>query len=129
VLETDTCIAILRGSKKVQARRANVVDDVATTWLTAAELFFGAARSASPDDNAALVTRFLGTMDVLVPDLASARLFGTMRATLFDAELPVADADLFIASIAVAHGATVVTGNRKHFERIPGVGLEDWIRG
>jgi tRNA(fMet)-specific endonuclease VapC len=129
VLDTDTCVAILRGNKKVQARRAAIVDDVATTWITAAELFFGAARSSAPDDNAALVTRFLGTVDVLVPDLASARLFGLMKATLFDVGLPVADADLFIGSIAVAHGASVVTGNRKHFERIPGVTLEDWIRG
>jgi tRNA(fMet)-specific endonuclease VapC len=129
VLDTDTCVAILRGNKKVQSRRAAIVDDVATTWVTASELFFGAARSRHSGENAALVTRFLSTLDVLSPDLSSARLFGEMKATLFDSGQPIADADLVIASIAVARGASVVTGNRKHFDRIPGMMVEDWLRG
>jgi tRNA(fMet)-specific endonuclease VapC len=41
----------------------------------------------------------------------------------------LADGDLFIGAIAVARGATVVTGNRRHYQRIPGVAIEDWIRG
>ena len=31
--------------------------------------------------------------------------------------------------IALARGASVVTGNRKHYERIEGLRTEDWIRG
>ncbi len=33
-----------------------------------------------------------------------------------------------LAAIAAANRAIVVTGNRRHFERIPGVTVEDWIR-
>ena len=40
----------------------------------------------------------------------------------------IADADLLIAAIALAHGASVVTGNRKHYERIESLRIEDWIR-
>ena len=40
----------------------------------------------------------------------------------------VADADLFIAAIALSRGATLVTGNRKHYERIPGLLVENWLR-
>jgi predicted nucleic acid-binding protein len=39
-----------------------------------------------------------------------------------------ADADLMIASIRLAHGAALVTGNRRHFECIKGLRIEDWIR-
>ncbi len=128
VLDSDTCIGILRGRKEVLERRAIEVDEVTTTWVTASELFYGAAKSAKPDANAALVIRFLNTLPLLAPDLASARLFGEVKARLATAGQIVADADLFIASIALSRGATLVTGNRKHYERIPGLVLEDWLR-
>jgi tRNA(fMet)-specific endonuclease VapC len=35
-------------------------------------------------------------------------------------------ADLLIASIALAHGATLVTGNRKHFQQVRGLQVENW---
>ena len=38
------------------------------------------------------------------------------------------DADLFIAAIALSHGATLVTGNHKHYERIPWLVGEDCLR-
>jgi predicted nucleic acid-binding protein len=36
---------------------------------------------------------------------------------------------LFIGAIAVAQRAVVVSGNQRHYSRIPGVSIEDWIRG
>ncbi len=76
LLDSDTCIGILRGREAVIARRAAETDEVSTTWVTASELFYGAARSSRPEANAALVVRFLDTLAVIPPDLASARLFG-----------------------------------------------------
>lgn len=128
LLDTDTCIAILRGKKHVIDRRAEEPDDVATTWVTAAELYFGAAKSDAPDDNRVVVDEFLDTLLVLQPDRAAAQVFGEAKALLQRAGKPLADADLFIAAIAVVSNATVVTGNKKHFGRIPGVVIEDWIR-
>lgn len=128
LLDSDTCIGILRGHAEVLARRASETADVATTWVTAAELFYGAAKSARPENNAALVVRFLNTLPVIAPDLASARLFGELKARLTNTGKTVADADLFIAAIALSRGATLVTGNRKHYERISGLVTEDWLR-
>lgn len=128
LLDTDTCIAILRGNEEVIARRAVEPDTVNTTWVTAAELYFGAAKSVAPDENRVLVDAFLDSMEVLSPGLGAAQAFGHAKALLQRAGTPLADADLMIAGIAIAEGATVVTGNRRHFGRIPGVQLEDWIR-
>ena len=128
LLDSDTCIGILRGREGVLQRRAAEVDEVATTWVTASELFYGAAKSTKPDLNAAVVVRFLNTLPVLAPDLASARIFAEVKARLAAAGQIVADADLFIAAIALSRGALLVTGNRKHYERIPGLALEDWLR-
>ena len=62
-------------------------------------------------------------------DAASAEIFGEAKALLEKQGQQLADADLLIGAIAAAHGASIVTANRKHFTRIPGLTLEDWIRG
>ena len=41
VLDTDTCVEILRGNQRVLERRAAIRDGLATTWITAAELYYG----------------------------------------------------------------------------------------
>ena len=127
LLDTDTCIAILRGNAAVIERRAATSDDVATTWITAAELYYGAAKSTAAAKNRALVTSFLATLPVLGLDEASAQIFGEAKALLERMGKRLADADLFIGAVAVAQSATVVTGNVRHYERIPGVTVENWM--
>jgi tRNA(fMet)-specific endonuclease VapC len=129
ILDTDTCIEILRGNTKVLERRASEDDDVGTTWIAAAELYFGAAKSTDPERNRDLVRAFLDTLSVLGLDRASAERFGACKAELAKAGAIVPDADLWIAATAITQEAAVITGNRRHFDRIHGVRLEDWIRG
>lgn len=129
ILDTDTCLCILRGDERVLARRAAVPDQVATTWITAGELFYGAAKSKSPDGNRSVVASFLATLPVWGLDEACVQIFGEAKALLETQGRRLADADLFIGAIAAARRATVVTGNRRHYDRIPGVSVEDWIRG
>ncbi|HEY1556880.1 MAG TPA: type II toxin-antitoxin system VapC family toxin [Kofleriaceae bacterium] len=126
VLDTDTCIAILRGNDAVIAHRAVTSDEVATTWITASELYYGAAKSKAPDKNRALVHSFLVTLPTLALDELSVQIFGEARSLLDSRGQRMADADLYIASIAVARRAAIVTANRSHYERIPGVVVESW---
>ena len=37
------------------------------------------------------------------------------------------DFDILIAATAIKHGLTVVTDNLKHFSRIDGLTIENWI--
>lgn len=127
LLDTDTCVAILRGNQAVMERRAETPDEVVTTWITASELFYGAAKSSAPAHNHAMVTSFLATLPVLGLDGAAAQVFGTTKALLERQGQRLDDADLFIGAIAVAQNATVITGNRRHYERIPGLAVENWI--
>jgi tRNA(fMet)-specific endonuclease VapC len=41
---------------------------------------------------------------------------------------PMSDFDEMIAAHALALGATIVTDNTRHFERVDGLVLEKWIR-
>lgn len=129
ILDTDVCIEILRGNEKVIERRREVDDDIATTWITASELAYGAEKSSASDRNLTLVTEFLGTLPILGLDLTSALEFGRSKARLERAGMRLADADLLIAAITLANGASLVTGNRRHYERIENLRIEDWIRG
>lgn len=44
----------------------------------------------------------------------------------FTGSLRVNQRDLRIASIAISNGLILLTGNRRDFERIPGLTFEDW---
>lgn len=129
LLDTDTCVEILRGNGKVIARRRAVYGPVVTTEITASELFYGAAKSKDPAANRQVVIDFLRTLPVLPISMAGAQFFGGFKAHLQAAGLLIPDADLWIGSISRAVKAKVVTGNSKHLGRIPGVECEDWIRG
>ncbi len=54
-------------------------------------------------------------------------MFGEAKALLERRGQRLADADLFIGAIAAVHQAAVVTGNRRHYQRIPGITVENWI--
>ena len=129
VLDTDVCIEILRGNARVIECRRRTPDAVATTWITACELAYGAAKSRAPEANQALVVAFLATLPILELDGAAAERFGRLKADLERAGNLLADADLLIAAITLARGARLVTGNRRHYERIADLRIENWIRG
>ena len=128
ILDTDHCIDILRGRSAVIDHRRKVYDEVATTIITACELYYGAAKSQKPTEGKRAVDSFLKTLRVLELCPYSSQFFGVFKANLESDGGGLADADLLIGSIARANSAVVVTGNTRHFERIPGLKLENWQR-
>ncbi|MDA0747268.1 MAG: type II toxin-antitoxin system VapC family toxin [bacterium] len=40
----------------------------------------------------------------------------------------IGDADILIAASAMAHGLGVVTNNERHFQRISGLHMENWLK-
>lgn len=129
LLDTDTCVEILRGNQAVILRRRGVYQEVVTSEITASELYFGAARSKDPVGNKRLVDEFLKTVRVMPIGRYGAQYFGVFKAQRMSAGNSIPDADLWIASISRALRLTVVTGNSRHLARVAGVMTEDWIRG
>lgn len=70
----------------------------------------------------------LANLTILPFDASAARRDGVLRAELERQGTPLAEADLRIAAIALAHGHILVTGNTRHFGRITGLVIEDWLQ-
>jgi tRNA(fMet)-specific endonuclease VapC len=128
LLDTDICVALLRGHRTVLERRKATADDVAIAAITAAELFYGAEKSLRPIENRSLVEQFLITVPVLHTDLPIIRLFAQLKVEIESAGRPLPDADILIAATCLAHCDRVVTGNSAHFSRFPGLVIENWLR-
>jgi predicted nucleic acid-binding protein len=93
-----------------------------TSAIVIGEMFRGAFRSAGPSRHLENIeSRVLSVVTVLPYDVAVARVYGQIQAGLLRLGRTIADADLQIAATALYHGLEVVTGNLRHFERIPGV--------
>ena len=128
LLDTDICIHILRGNRKIIDKRRQYPDQVAVTFITAAELYYGAEKSANPQKNRILVEQFLLTVTVIHSTNQILQRFGILKASLENKGFPLADADLFVVSSALETGQFLVTGNLKHFSRVENLRLENWLK-
>lgn len=101
-------------------------EDQFTSAVVVGELYKGAFRS--PDvghhlDN--IENHLLPALTVLPYEIAAARVYGQIRAHLEQAGRSLADADLQIAATALLHDLELVTGNVRHFSRVPGLRISD----
>jgi predicted nucleic acid-binding protein len=102
--------------------RTIAVDEQLTTSITVGELYWGAHCSAARERHLRKIEEvLLPALRVLPYDAKAAKRFGELKALLDDQGTPLADADLQIAAIALAEGHELVTGNLRHFSRIPGL--------
>ena len=132
LLDTDILSNLMkpRPSMTLIAKLVSVPsEEQFTSSITLGELIYGAHRLRAR--TTVLLERMNNTLlpnlPVLAFDATSANHYGEIRAELEREGTPLGDADLRIGSIALAHGLTVVTGNVRHFRRIPGLTIENWL--
>ncbi len=133
LLDTDILSNLLRRipSTILIAKLASVpADQQFTSSITLGELVYGAYRLGGTRASVLLQQldkALLLNLPVLSFDDAAARRYGEVRAELERQGTPLGDADLRIAAIALARSLTVVTGNLRHFQRVPGLLVENWL--
>jgi tRNA(fMet)-specific endonuclease VapC len=131
VLDTDIVSDLMRPRPSphlVERLAETALAEQATTAITIGELAYGARRVARPE----LYERAMGLLSnipVLPFDRDAAELYGAIRSELERAGKSLPDPDLRIAATVLAHGAALITGNIRHFERIPGLSCENWLHG
>jgi tRNA(fMet)-specific endonuclease VapC len=123
LFDTDAISEVLRREPLAQYLawlRSIPREDQFISAVTVGELYHGAYRSAARERHLTNIEgRVLPAVTVLPFDSAVAKVFGQVRAELERAGSRIDDADLQIASTALHHGLELVTGNVRHFARVP----------
>ena len=113
---------LLNHLKKVPRR------DQFTTTITIAEVYYGIMKASNRPRLLKLFEDVLLPRTTILPfDFSAARKYGDIRSFLEKQGTPLAHADLQIASIALSMNMTLITGNLKHFQRVPQLTVENWF--
>ena len=126
ILDSDHWIAVMRGILDLRLHIAPD-EELAMTAISVGELTYGAERSARPAERLLQLDALMAGLTVLAYDGVAAQRFGSLKVALERRGERLDDADLQIASIALSRVTPLVTHNGRHFERVPGLLLEDWL--
>lgn len=136
ILDTDHLTLYRYGHPEITARvQATSADQLATTIVSIEEQLTGwYAQIRRSRDLEKLARAYEGLFQVIE---AAARVNvipfsrpALQRYAELRKLLPrLGKLDLSIAAIALEHNATVVTRNRRDFEQVPGLSVDDWSHG
>ena len=130
----DTCIIAAMLNK--EQGHGHLEDRIATaprgslhiSAITAVEVWVGLARPRTPRAKSRLFEALLRHTRVLAFDEAAARQAFAVRRYLEQTGQEIGRMDPLIAAQAITVGAVCVTDNLRHFLRIPGLTIENWLR-
>ena len=125
LLDTCICVALLKKSPSVIQRLREVgTHNCKISDITLAELYFGAFKSGKEKhfNDVSEISKLFEKYPIQY-----IRKYGEIRWELEKQGLRIGDMDMFIAATALEEDLILVTGNVKHFERIPGLKVENWM--
>ena len=127
MLDTNICIFTVKNrSQQVREAFNRHHGQLCISSISLMELIYGAERSAMPERNLSVIEGFSARLEVLNYDQAAATHTGQLRAELARSGTPIGPYDQLIAGHARSQGLILVTNNRREFDRVPGLRVEDW---
>lgn len=130
MLDTDTCIFLMRGDAPALAAKVQSVplQQQVMSVATFAELSYGvqASARAKRKQNQQVLDSLILHLAVLDWPQEAAPHYAEVRLDLKKRGAQLGAADLMIAAHAHALGAVVITNNTKDFGRVKGLQVENW---
>jgi len=130
LLDTDTCIALLRGQAGVVARAEETApDQLAVSAITRYELRVGVLRCDPKRirQESRKVEQFLDLLHELPFTGDTAEVAAQIRQRLESTGQPIGPMDTLIAATALEAALTLVPGNLAEFSRVKGLQVESWM--
>jgi len=129
MLDTNAASAAMRGTAGLDQRLAQLdPSQWCISAVTRAEIRYGAALRPDATQLARRIEAFFEAAPTAPWDEVAADMHGRLRAELRRRGTPIGDFDEMIAAHALALGSVLVTDNTRHFERVDGLVIENWIR-
>lgn len=127
MLDTNMCIYLMKKQPEEAAQRFAqcYVGDVVMSSITYAELVYGVAVSANPEQEKNNLASLVEDIQVVPFDSAAGVAYGPLRLATRDVKKDALDK--LIAAHALSLNAIVVTNNTRDFARYPGLTIESWI--
>jgi len=127
-LDTNICIHFLNDKfYNIRDKMENIdASDIKISSVVAAELIYGAYKSAKVDYNLSRFEKFLSLYEIVPFDGNSINIYGEIRAELERKGKIIGWNDMLIAATVLAHDGVLVTNNTNEFSRINNLILEDW---
>ena len=127
LLDTDIVVFFLRNNRKVYDHiKVLSPQQVFVSDVTVAELECGNHCSGRYEENKAMLDNFLMQVNV-VPFADAIPLYAKERYRLRRSGLSIMDFDLVIACTSIVNNMVMVTNNAKHFKRVEGITIENWL--
>lgn len=98
------------------------VEEMLSGWYALVRKAKSAEQTEAAYERLASAVELLGTLQVLRLTVAAVHRFEVLKGQ----RLNIGAMDLRIAAIALEQNAVVVTRNRRDYERVPGLRIEDW---
>ncbi len=126
LVETSVIVDYLRGKQEAVDLIDELEGHLASSFVCLAELYEGVYRVKNKTHVEKAVRQFFASMETVFGlDIRIAKDFGRLRAKLKSSGKLIEDMDLVIAATCLSYNATLITFNKKHFERVPGLKLLD----
>ncbi len=118
-----------RSSADMEAKLNQALRDghCAVSVISRAELRYGQSAMVVEDKRRGLIDGFLLRIPNLPWTASAADHFGALKSKLKREGTPIGELDTQIGAHALAEDLILVTHNTRHFERIAGLKLEDWM--
>jgi len=128
ILDSSEIITLERNRGVVESLVAGREDEpFGISVVTVAELLHGVERADTETRKIrrqAFVEKVIELIPVFPFDMGVARIYAKIWASLVQRSLTVGAHDLIIAATAISMDYTVITSNRRDFEKIEGLRLE-----
>ena len=127
LIDTNTIIYSIKNNIKVNERFKEYLHvRKALSMITYAELYYGAKKSAFPEKNMAIVRKTAELFPVIEITRPVIETFADIKVYLSKKGLVITDFDIIIGATALTMNYTLVTNDLNHFQRIPGLKVENW---